>query len=888
MTTTSTVTTTITGPRLTLKPAVRFDFDLNNLANLQPAPTADVHFSGSGTSNGGQPDYVADLGLDSVYPVVVLDHSSFVKVLYDGASNLTVIFNDTASFAIGQTWIPGTVFMAYVAGYGNGGHIFFLSSVISPDVAALTLTITGSDIGLEGAVQAFKVDWGKFQPGATSLDPGLTDQDNTTTTANATLPSSTFNGTGNTTIPSCSFGSEFDKCLDDQLGYLDFSADMFVTSYRDFAPGSQPEKFNISDISTLPGLQARSLNKRWDFGDFVEATVDTIGDGLGQIAGEVVKVAKDLGKGAIKALSSLVNYQFQQTLQKTFSIEVPKKGTVQKVKSPFPGVAHKIYKDDKVAVYCIDCQVKGKITFYGHAAASLAKGLTAGEVGVNGNFLAGLHIGVDGKAKFSKQVTKSLYDVGIPGLSVPNIITLGPSIRVSAQLQVSLSAKGTLLVGAKLTLPAFKAKIDLLNGGKSTHSGFKPKIDRIFKASGQIKATADFGIPIGLYFGISILGGSLLDATYGLVDQPEMHATATFVASTNSDGRSVIGDAKCPGIPYELSFVNRVYITQPKKKNINLLSTTIPAYKGCVTLAASAPTAPKFGLIAAATAIATVFDAGDASSASVYEIIAEPTDLPDLSSSGDIASNLSTSLSDPSAVPSPTIDSPIATSLSSFSGMASATDIADVDQLSSSEDVPLESESLNPLDTTVDPTDEPGTRDDRDATIAKTLQDGNLTARTIIYAEASVMFKLSEDLNIYLDPIGQDLADPLANKFMTYSDVAYGAITGAFFHYYPDEISAHSVTRFRASKFDAIPKRADAVSLRPVSKEEPTLIAVDTLGNVFYIAACQISGRGTIIFLTKDPGPGSEKLMSPDLQSTITGGNATACFPVAMTLGEAA
>lgn len=913
-TTTTSSTKTISGPRLTLRPAIRFDFDTQNLANLEPAHAADLHFSGSGLSDGSQPEYIADLALNMVYPAVVLDHSSFVTVYYDGASNLTVVFASDDSYAMGKTWIPGTLFLAFVPGYGNGGHIYYLSSDIGcDDDDDLVCGITGTDIGLEGAVDAFKVDWGKFQPGLSNSSSMSAFYSNSTSDP-FSVPQ--YDGTNQTTGAACTIGDGFDKCLDNQLGYLDFTGEAYTDSFTKFAPGLTPADLSPPDLSTR-----RLMTRKCRYfcgGRIIGKGTDPIGDlkkSAKKARDTITKPFEDLYKSsaklateAVKVLTELVDHKFTKALKAGFAVKLPRPGSVKTVKSPFPGKATKIYKDGDVDVFCVDCGVNGKITFVGHASASLLKGMIAADVGVYGNFLAVLQIGVSAHGSFRKKVSKDLYEVGVPGLYIPNLLTIGPSIKVGTELQIGVNARGTLLVGAKVSLPAFRATMDFLDNSRSGQSGFTPQITRVFNASGQISAFADYGIPVGLNFGLNVLNG-FYTKQISIVEQPGIHAQAKLSGSSSIADGTKIGDATCPGISYEIDFTNKVFVVIPAVKGPptqkNLFSTKIPAVKGCVTLLNSevAPSLITFKTLAPMPTTSGILINPTANvpgsthdtfseSTEISEITALPTVVP-TSSYG----NLSISLSDSSSAVEPTVASTPPTSItvlasidftaSTLPNAARVTDIVEVDDSSSDGDAPYTLDAIDPLDTSVDPSDDPLDTDDRTAVIADNLKDADFTSAPIIQAEASFMMKLSDDENLYLDPYGSnDSSDPLANTFAITDGVVTGTIGGQLFHYYTNEIAALNVSRFRASKLDEMPSTANAVFLKPITNDDPGLIAVDTLNSLFYILTCLVVNRGTMTFLATDPDAGIRTLMSEDTREIITGGNVTSCFLATLTIGE--
>lgn len=59
-------------------------------------------------------------------------------------------------------------------------------------------------------------------------------------------------------------------------------------------------------------------------------------------------------------------------------------------------------------------------------------------------------------------------------------------------------------------------------------------------------------------------------------------------------------------------------------------------------------------------------------------------------------------------------------------------------------------------------------------------------------------------------------------------------------------------------------------------------VALDTLGNPFYLVACSINGEESKIFLVKDIDAGLTSLLKPEFQYSITGGVVEECDVLAL------
>ena len=897
-TTTTTTTTTVVGPQLTLIPAVHFSVDVHAIINLVPSYSADVHFSGSGTSSVFQANYVADVSVSLIYPAVNLDNSALVQSKYDGTS-ISLVFASSVSFAKGASWLPGTVYIFYQSGFGDGGHVYFLSVNIVCDSRTLSCTITGSDVGLQGAASDLNISWGKYLPSSPfGNGNGATGNTGNGVTSNPTYPVVIRNGTSNTTLPTCSFGDTFDKCLDDQIGYLNFDEADFSSSYDNFAPGVAGTGDNEAefDLTTQnpPDRRRSNLEKRFSWNPIkffkkVAATVVQVVTAPARIVYQAaVKVAQQ-----IPILKDIVNREFSQSLNTGFDVQIPKAGSVKTVASSFSQTSYPIFSSGNgdLNVYCVDCGVSGRVNLAGQAAVSIANGLTQANVGVNGNILAVLQIGVDAQAKFTKKFQKDLFEVGIPGLTIPKIITVGPSIKVGTSLELSLNARGSLLVGAKVGFPAFKATLDFIDGSRSGQSGFSPQLERVFNASGEISAEADFGIPIGLNIGINILSGTF-QRQIALVEQPGVHAEAKLAFSTSLQGGTTVGDGTCPGITYGISFTNKVFVAIPSRNNIDLFSTAIPALNGCYTLSSSAAqsstsSASSSGSTSASESTTATSDPDAEPTSETTSATSEPTAGPTTSAEPTESNDTTEPTAEPTTEPT--------TSATSTSDPAGPTGVQKRQDASSSDDnVPTNQDAelgdpnANASESDIGDVGEGSSSGDAAYTVENPLddpvpedtqaQEDGITYASIINTENNIQIILADDDNLYLDPISTDAADPGGNAFMVLDGFIAGAVNGEVFHYYRDSMDTYGVSRFRASYVSEIPKTGDALFLKPIGDGDDSIVAVDTQGNVFFIMTCQIPSRGTMTFLAKDPDAGAITLQSAEVQNTITGGLVSECF----------
>ena len=202
----------------------------------------------------------------------------------------------------------------------------------------------------------------------------------------------------------------------------------------------------------------------------------------------------------------------------------------------------------EITVYCVDCGVNGKVLITGQARWNIVNGLEKLNAGMKGNITAGLQLGLDAKTAFEKTLTFPIAQIGVPGFSVPGIITVGPVIKLEAEAGFGISLEGQVLAGVKMTIPDFSANLDLVDGSKSVSNGFTPQFQKVFDAKAKISATAALGLPLSIGLGI-IIPPIKFEKTAVITDKPSAEATISYKASTSCDG--INGDNTCVnGISY--------------------------------------------------------------------------------------------------------------------------------------------------------------------------------------------------------------------------------------------------------------------------------------------------------------------------------------------------
>ena len=163
-----------------------------------------------------------------------------------------------------------------------------------------------------------------------------------------------------------------------------------------------------------------------------------------------------------------------------------------------------------IEMFCVNCGVTGNIQVTGSVSISAAQGFYAGTIGMNGNLEAGLFVGINGFYEWQKELSTTILSAGLPGFSIPNVVTIGPELTLEITATLTVDAVGQILVGTSYNWPALSATLDVMNKANSVRSGFSPTVNRQFDAYGDITATASLGLPVTLSFGIDFFSGKPL------------------------------------------------------------------------------------------------------------------------------------------------------------------------------------------------------------------------------------------------------------------------------------------------------------------------------------------------------------------------------------------
>lgn len=145
---------------------------------------------------------------------------------------------------------------------------------------------------------------------------------------------------------------------------------------------------------------------------------------------------------------------------------------------------------------------------------------------------------------------------------------------------------------------------------------------------------------------------------------------------------------------------------------------------------------------------------------------------------------------------------------------------------------------------------------------------------------------LTGDFSLAYDPVGNFYLDSASMRdtypFTVLDGKVYGGSGDKVMFWYPDELAATGVSRFRQADLDKVPVGTEMINLLPFGDGPVYLMPVGlTQEKVLTPVYCTYKGVGSRIFLTDNIDKGITALMDPANQVIITGGVITWCGPVA-------
>jgi hypothetical protein len=310
---------------------------------------------------------------------------------------------------------------------------------------------------------------------------------------------------------------------------------MIQTVLNQLAPGvstSLKKRFSLSKLVSViaPVVKAVAAKVVQTVAPIVKAVVPTV---VQNAVATVATVAAKVVTTVVTAAESFLTGTFSQSLNIPINIAPP---AAMLISSPWGNqfkfydyelgsndpsysasdAALEVIKGDLIGapnpnpgieLFCVNCGVTGNIQVIGSVSISAAQGFYAGTIGMQGNLQAGLFVGINGFYEWQKELDVNILSAGLPGFSIPDVVTIGPELALDISASITVDAVGQILVGTSYSWPALSATLDVMNSANSQRSGFSPAVTRQFDVYGDVTATASIGLPVTLSFGINFFSG---------------------------------------------------------------------------------------------------------------------------------------------------------------------------------------------------------------------------------------------------------------------------------------------------------------------------------------------------------------------------------------------
>lgn len=899
-----------TGSPTILNPITPPSVNPGDLTNLQPSSNGSYYYTPGGNPDTSIEHQFAEMNLTYQYPTVVLPHSAYVSGIQclPNGQGLEIDFNSTDAYNyVKSHWTNGSFLLVTYSlgceantGEEAGDHVYWLVKDLVYDDGKLSVRVDAAEVAYEDAMDEVHLIWGNNVPqGGNGTDVSIShsagDGSPSTGSYNYNVSSPTTGGNStcaapppNLNLPTAPCGPDFDVVLDSEIGYFDFDNDE-ATDLEQFAPGlgNDVSESEVDSINTLAKRKRPKVAKIQQVDKKTSGTAEQKSD-----AGKLSQLVKSLPP--IKPTRT--SYSLKN-LDPKFDIEFETRNSPNQLQDSPWGQAYNIYHVEKkgttkaggsydasLDLYCVDCHFNAGVTVHGEITwSALKRKVYTGYVSMNGNVDAGVYLGLDAKASFEAKQTRNVLKQGIPGagVAVKKVFSAGMVVSIDVTAAVGLNAQTQILAGVGMTIPNFQAKLDFVNGG-SYANGFTPQFTNRFEANGSATATLELGLPIGLAAEISVLGFN--PYAIGLKNTPSIKGTAALSVGTANTLQS---DASCNnGLELSLGVADVTSVEFLGKVKEFAKFEKDKLLSKCIQIPGLAQLPPSTGGGDAAasgddtTAADSSFvdDNGTFAGTGDQDGSGDQVDVPaaDDNSFTDDASDQQTDVARRRSYrrsilkARDTNTTTNGTAYGSFTETYNST-AGDVTYFNATSGASFNSSDAAGLANVT-------------TTYGDDLSNGTLssdnTTQTLIYdSTGSYVLGQDEYNNFFLD----DAANAEAQyQFTAVDDVVVTDVSDRAMFYYPDEMTALGVSRFRIADTTQIPTAADFITLTPIDADESTstpgvYLAVDSEDNAYYTMYCNIDGLGGKIFLVDDLDAGAKTLMRTDLEMVITGGVVTDC-----------
>ncbi|KAF9474083.1 hypothetical protein BDN70DRAFT_340803 [Pholiota conissans] len=199
--------------------------------------------------------------------------------------------------------------------------------------------------------------------------------------------------------------------------------------------------------------------------------------------------------------------------------------------------------DQKISCPPVDASVKIDVDAKAHAVASIgvaASGTILPPKVESFAVIAGLNAEIDGSVTMAADASGSLdsgkiplFEVGIPGLDIPGILTIGPSFKVDAQATAKLDVNADVTVGLSYTINNAQLVFPPSSSSSQNKGAFNIG-DTPLKLSASPSASASGTLEAHLIPSLN-LGISALEDTVSATIFLELDASAAMTLSAQAD-----------------------------------------------------------------------------------------------------------------------------------------------------------------------------------------------------------------------------------------------------------------------------------------------------------------------------------------------------------------
>ncbi|KAF3924514.1 hypothetical protein ABW21_db0202104 [Orbilia brochopaga] len=544
------------GSMATLLPGVFWDQDLSDMTNLVPESNCKLFYAQHDDAK--RPGQIAEAEYKMRYPTVALEHTRYVSsVSCSKPDHMDISFRDRKSFEWAKKhWIPYNsetndtmVIVGKFQGCNptkdDGMRSWSLVDDVTFNDATFDVDATIKYMQMKDVIEKATIKVGNYVPNGQQPDSdqvpkpaGNADVPNPTpaqgfqrpyyaSIAAATAgPTATI--TGQIAADYGRWGPDFDIKQDDKIGYMDASRAVITPA---------PVARRDTDVAHY---------KRWGWNPWENITsafkivTSEVKDIASHVASAISGAASAIESGA-QAVATDAASVFNDFTSYTHHFDLPNLAInvdVNEGPTPFKDLPGRKLVEDLggVTLYCVDCGASGSAHFSATITFSLLHGIESGSIDFAGSIKARVSVGMVNSnpnigLPWPKSANYEVFNVGLPSLSIPNVLTVGPYIALDIVGSMSIGATGLIRAGFELEIekPTFHADIKDLS--KSTASGWEPKFKPILDINGNLTLNAELQTPISLNFGINVLKGKF-ETAISLSEAP----TVKFSMTNRFDG----------------------------------------------------------------------------------------------------------------------------------------------------------------------------------------------------------------------------------------------------------------------------------------------------------------------------------------------------------------